>query len=369
MIKITVLSTRILFIFSLFCATYHPANAQKLKAGFDKNEYIKLMQISIRQQDTPWVNYKIPYPENYQLIYRSPVVALDNRWDLWLSNDSIAVISIRGTTKNAASWLENFYAAMIPAKGSIQIDNKFKFDYQFSKHPQASVHVGWTIATGCLSQTMLPKIDSLYKHGIKNFVIMGHSQGGAIAYLTTAYIHYKQVNGTLPADIKFKTYCSAAPKPGNLYFAYDYESYTQDGFAYNVVNAADWVPETPVTIQTVKDFNKINPFVDAKSTIKKQKFALKIALKVAYRNLERPTAKALVKNQRFLGYKTSKIVKKTLPEFIPPTYAKTANYTRAGNYITLLGDADYEKAFPDAEEHVFIHHMYEPYLYLVDKLK
>ncbi len=93
---------------------------------------------------------------------------------------------------------------------------------------------------------------------------MGHSQGGAIAYLLTAHFYNLQQQGKLPADIRFKTYCSAAPKPGNLYFAYDYETTTRGGWACNVVNAADWVPETPFSVQTVSDFNTTNPFVNAK---------------------------------------------------------------------------------------------------------
>jgi hypothetical protein len=61
-------------------------------------------------------------------------------------------------------------------------------------------------------------------------------------------------------DIKFKTYCSAAPKPGNLYFSYDYEADNQIGWSFTVVNGADWVPELPVSIQSIGDFNKTNPF-------------------------------------------------------------------------------------------------------------
>ncbi|HPN72156.1 MAG TPA: hypothetical protein PLZ32_21680, partial [Saprospiraceae bacterium] len=77
----------------------------------------------------------------------------------------------------------------------------------------------------------MPKIDSLYKTGTKEFLIMGHSQGGAIAYLMTSYLYNLQQLGQLPIDIKFKTYCSAAPKPGNLYYAYEYEAMTQGGWA------------------------------------------------------------------------------------------------------------------------------------------
>lgn len=356
---------RALFIVSLILICLHNSQAQQFKKGFDKKEYINLMYLSARQLDTPWVNHKFPIPDHYQLIYRSPVVGLDNRWDLWKNNENTAVISLRGTTKNGISWLENFYAAMLPAQGSIQISKQYTFQYKLAENKRAAVHTGWLIGIACLSQSIIPKIDSLYKTGVKQFYIMGHSQGGALAYLLTAHLHYLQKDGKLPHDIQMKTYCSAAPKPGNLYFAYDYESYTQQGFAYNVVNADDWVPETPAVVQTINDFNEVNPFVDAKNTIKKQKFGLKIAMKVVYRNLVKPTHKAQQKNQKYLGNKTTKLVKKTLPELKLPPFANTSNYARAGNFITLQGNNDYYVLFPKDKERVFLHHLWDAYLYLI----
>lgn len=345
------------------------AFSQNLSKGFDKQEYIKLMHISARQLDTPWVNQKFPIPDTYRMIYRSHIVGLDNRWDLWTNNENIAVISLRGTTKNGISWLENFYAAMLPAQGSIQINKQFIFNYQLAENPRAAVHTGWLIGMACLSQSIIPKIDSLYKNGVKNFYIMGHSQGGALAYLLTAHLHYLQKQGKLPADLLMKTYCSAAPKPGNLYFAYDYESYTQQGWSYNVVNADDWVPESPAVVQTIDDFNEVNPFKDAKSTIKKQKFGLKIAMKVVYRNLVKPTNKAQRKNQKYLGNKTTKLVKKTLPDLKLPPFANTSNYARTGNFITLQGDEKYYTLFPKDKDRVFLHHLWDAYLYLIENYK
>ncbi len=99
----------------------------KLQPGFDPSEYRELLEISAHQIDTPWTNYPIPYPEKCTLVYRSDSVGLDNRWDLWIRDDSIGIISIRGTTLAANSWAEDFYAAMVPAKGSIIINKKFNF--------------------------------------------------------------------------------------------------------------------------------------------------------------------------------------------------------------------------------------------------
>lgn len=356
---------QLLYYSFLFCFFTYTSKAQSLKKGFDKNEYIHLMQLSARQMDTPWVSPTYPIPDGYKLTYRSPVVGLDNRWDLWTGESKVPVISIRGTTRNGISWLENFYAAMLPAEGKIQLSKQYIFTYKLAENKQAAVHTGWLIGLACLSQTILPQLDSLYKSGAKEVLIMGHSQGGALAYLLTAHLHYLQQEGLLPRDILFKTYCSAAPKPGNLYFAYDYESYTQQGFAYNVVNADDWVPESPGSIQTIHDFNLVNPFIDAKQTIKRQKIGLKIALRLVYKNLVKPTNKAQRKYQKYLGTKTTRLVKKTFPELILPKFAPTSNYARAGNMITLQGDAAYYKLFPLDKENVFMHHLWAPYLYLI----
>ena len=124
----------------------------------------------------------------------------------------------------------------------------------------------------CLWKDMDSLLFAQIDRGKKEFFITGHSQGGALAYLLTAHLLIMQENGIIPSDVRFKTYCSAAPKPGNLYFAYYYEKMTQQGWAYNTVNALDWVPESPFSIQTVNDFNAINPFRDAKKAMKKLLF-------------------------------------------------------------------------------------------------
>jgi len=204
---------------------------------------------------------------------KSKTIGLDNHWDLWINKSStIAVISIRGTTLKPESSLANLYAAMVPAKGKLQLTKTDTFEYELAPNPEAAVHVGWLISMAYLSRDILPKIDSLYSTGVKNILLMGHSQGGAINYLLTAYLYNLQMKGALPKDLRFKTYCSAAPKPGNLYFAYYYEMLTRNGWGYNIVNSVDWVPETPISIQTLNDINHSNPFTNAKRKLKKLKF-------------------------------------------------------------------------------------------------
>lgn len=357
-----------LFLFLLSQNLY----AQPLRPGFEKAEYRDMVCIVARGVDTPWTQVKVQLPEpgSFKLAYRSPTVGLENQWDFWRNPDGRAVVCVRGTTPDPVSWLANFYAALAPASGSIQISNSFVFNYKLAENPRAAVHVGWLIAMACMQEDIVEKINAAYREGVKDIFLTGHSQGGAITYLLTSHLLYLQKDGKLPADIRFKTYCAAGPKPGNLYYAYDYENITRNGWAFNVVNAVDWVPEVPFSVQTVDDFNNINPFKNAKSLIKKQKFPKNLALKHIYKKMTKPSLKAQSRYQKYLGEKLSKQVQKTLPEFKPPKYYDSNHYVRTGTMIVLMPDAGYFEKYPETDEtKIFIHHMPGPYFYLLERLE
>lgn len=358
---------QLFWIIFLFLSNTNCNAQSKLLPGFDKEEYAELLKTYQRHYDQ--VKTDIPLPVKFKSVYRSPVVGLENRWDLWIDNRSVALINLRGTTKESVSWLENFYMAMVPATGELKLTNDFTFKYHLADNPKAAVHTGWLIGMAFLAKDILPKIDSCYKSGIRDFLIMGHSQGGALTYLLTSHLYDLQKQKILPADIRFKTYCSAGPKPGNVFYAYEYENLVAGGWGYNVINAADWVPETPFSIQTLNDFNVTNPFINADAIIKKQKFITRLALRHAYKGLKKPSEKAQRNYQKYLGNYASKIVVKSLPEFQPPVYVNTSNYARTGPTIVLLPDAGYYKLFPDSKENVFVHHFLQPYLYLLGKYK
>lgn len=349
----------------LLCFSF--AFAQNLRPGFDRDEYIALLKVSAQFGDTGYAN-KLPPPAGYKRLYRSPVMGLDNCWDLWQSDRGVNIISIRGTTQNEISWMANFYAAMVPAKGTLKLSATETFAYRLAASDRAAVHVGWLIGTAFIARDLLPKLDSLHKAGKKEFIVLGHSQGGAIAYLLTAYLLQRQKQSSLPADIRFKTYCSAGPKPGNQYFAYEYEAATYGGWAYNVVNAADWVPQTPFSVQTVDDFAAVNPFVNAKAFIKKTGWPKRWALNYAYGRLTKPSNKARKNYGKYLGGFVSKSIQKALPGFEPPRYYNSSDYVRTGNIVTLLPDADYYQRFPQDGDKIFGNHLHPPYLYLTQKL-
>ena len=348
-------------------------SAQLLTPGFDPEEYRQLLLISTRIIDSEEFQAGFAEPAEFKKIYRSPQVGLDNLWELWIHEDkNVAVISIRGTNASTEGWLLNFYAAMVPAKGVIswgEEPEQTRFEYELSDNPDAAVHVGWLVGTAFLYQDMKPKLDSLYQAGIKDYFITGHSQGGGISYMLTAYLRMAQKRGKLPSDIQWKTYCSAAPKPGNLPFAYSYEAMTQNGWAFNMVNARDWVPEVPFSVQTLDDFNPTNPFVNVEEILDQQKFSRRVILKHIYNKLDKPTRKAQQNFEKFLGEMTQKLVKETIPGLSVPDYYHSNNYVRTGIQIVMTPDSAYYAKFPYRDSaDAFTHHGLDAYLYLIDRL-
>jgi hypothetical protein len=356
---------RKLFLLIGLTCSFAGSSQTYLQPGFSGKEYRELLEMFSRQEDNLRPDYEIPAPTNYKKVYRSPEVGLMNRWELWYRDDNrIAVINIRGTIQNSQSWLENFYAAMVTAQGSLQINDSTNFTYQLAADSNATVHVGWLLGLAHLSPTILQKIDESYKAGIREFFIFGHSQGGALAYLVRSHLHYLQQAGKLPADIFFKTYCSAGPKPGNLFYAYDFDFITRNGWAFNVVNAVDWVPQTPFSVQTLDDYSKVNPFANVDNALSGQNFFVRLYLKDKFRKMDKATTKAQKRFEQYLGRMLEKQVKRALPQYQPPKYVAGNNYQRAAMPIVLQPDAVYKNRFPDDQSKVFVHHLLQPYYYL-----
>ena len=362
--KLKLSVTVALVLFSFFCFG-------QLQPGFDAKEYLSALSITFGKQDSMIKHHSALLSHTYKRAYRSQVVGLDNRWDLWVSNDNTqALISIRGTVASKASWLANIYSAMQPATGSIKINDSTDFHYKLADYPNAAVHTGWLISLGALAGDIEQKIKEQYQKGIKNFILTGHSQGGAITYLLRSYLYYRTQSGALPADITYKTYCSAAPKPGNLYYAYDFDYINRSGWAFTVVNAADWVPETPVSIQQLSDLNTLNPFSNVKGALKNQKFVVRLYAGLVYNKLNRSTKKAQRRYQKYLGQKMKKEVKKVLPQLAQPGFANTLNYMRAGTPIILMPDAAYYQQFPNDPNKwlgIWNHHTFQAYSLLLQK--
>ncbi len=355
----------ILTFFTTLLIFIHAAYSQSLQAGFDHEEYREILRINghLYGPDERY-KFQVPPPVQSTMLYRSKEMGLDNLYEIWIKDNAIAVFCTRGSVNTDLSWLANFYSAMVPATGQLRISKHFTFDYKLSDDANAAVHIGYLISTAFLSKDMLPKIDSLYNTGIKNIIIAGHSQGGGISYLLTAYFGQLQKSGRIPQDIRFKTYCTAAPKPGNLYFAYDYESKTY-GWAYQIVNTKDWVPQTPFSVQKYQDLTSRNPVSLVASSIKKQG----LKKRLAFRMLKNPAEKGVKNYQKILGHEVSKMIKKHLPDFEEPVYFPSNNYVRTGTHIILTPDEEYLKMHDEsADDNMMLHHSLVPYYQLALKL-
>jgi pimeloyl-ACP methyl ester carboxylesterase len=230
--------------------------------------------------------------------------------------------------------------------------------YKLAEDPKAYVHAGWTLAVAAMGPEMISKIKEYYQQGIHEYIIFGHSQGGAIALLMRSFFAY---NEEVPKDVVFKTYASAAPKPGNLYYAYDFDFITRGGWGLRIVNTRDWVPETPFSLQTTRDFTTVSPFANIKGALNDQKWAVRGVLNYMYGRLDRPTKRSVRRMQRVLGKFAYKRVRKVLPEYQQPDFVASHNYTPAGTPVILYPVKGYDEKFPFDGKNIFTHHMLDPY--------
>lgn len=358
--------TTILLLVTALCIS---ANifAQKLKPGFDAVEYGEMLQLTAMQQDTPWVNTLLPKPEGYTLLYRSDTVGLDNRWDLWMRDDSVMIVSIRGTTLSMSSWAEDFYAPMQPATGSLNIGSGKIFTYQLASDENAFVHTGFLLGLGYLAPDITSKINEYYTKGFKEFILTGHSQGGAIIQLLTSYLHYLGAN-ELPQDIQFKTYAGAPPKTGNLFYAYDYEFITRGGWEHRIVNVLDWVPNMPGTVQTRFDFRTNDPFITVDSLLKEKLNLLeRVVVGLAQKSMFGSLDNARDNLIKYFGEEVYKMVASHLKNYPEPEYAPTMYFMTSGTPIVLKPTEEYLTKFVShgGLAGMFVHHQITAYYYLL----
>lgn len=336
----------------------------KLRPNFNASEFVDVLHLEWSHQDSMSKYAPTSLPKNYKRYYRSAEVGLNNRFDFWLRDDSVGVICLRYTV-GGTSWLENLYSGMIKAKGTLHLNDTTHFEYNFSDNEQALVHHGWAIGIAYLAPLVTKTINEYYKKGIKEFIIVGHSQGAALAFLMRSYLNYVS-DAIIPKDIIYKVYGSAAPKPGNLFYAYDFDFITRGGWAYRIVNTSDWVPQTPFSVQTINDLNLVNPFSKRKELMSKsfKKPLLKWYINYAINDMEGAAQKTNKKYEKYLTKRMGKIIKKSLKEYKAPITQKSNFYMPTGIPIILKADSAYHQKFKFDGKNVFIHHLFESYIYL-----
>jgi hypothetical protein len=361
------MAKRLLIFCSLFFYTFLISQS-KLNSGFDAQEFLDVLHLEWAHQDST-DNY-IPHdlPKNYTRVYRSPEVGLNNKFDLWIRDDSVGVICLRYTV-GGESWLENFYSGMIKANGNIKLNDTTNFNYKLANTNDAYVHHGWLIGLSYLAPLITKQINQHYNKGIKNYIIVGHSQGAALAFLLRSYLEYLPET-SIPKNITYKAYCSGAPKPGNLNYSYDFDFITQNGWAYRIVNTSDWVPQTPFTIQALSDINPINPFSKRNELMsnKFNKLLIKWYINHAVKDIDGAAKKTNRKYTKYLTKRTGFLIKKSLKNYGTPKVEKSNFYMPAGVPIILKTDSVYNQKFKYTNSNIFIHHLFESYIYLTKQL-
>jgi len=183
-------------------------------------------------------------PNGFKKVYNSTATATDNLFQIY-QNEGVAYIVFRGSTSNMYSWMQNISSAMIPAKGTMEINGE-DINYNFANDTSAAVHGGYALGVVLMSKELLAQIKVLYNQGIDEILITGHSQGGSLAVMTRAYLENLPKN-VLAAGITYKTYAFAAPLVGNRAFAAEYKGrFCTNQSSFSIVNPKDPVPNFPM---------------------------------------------------------------------------------------------------------------------------
>jgi len=190
-------------------------------------------------------------PKEYRKVFTSKEIGMNNIFQVYES-DSLGVINFRGSTNKTSSWIVNFYSAMIPGKGVIKIDS-VNVSYRFATSTNAAVHSGYALTIVLLAPLIIEQIDKLNAKGIYNILLTGHSQGGALAHLSRAYLENLSDYGQFAENV-YKTYAFANPMCGNKEFADEYKlRYSDTNMSYSIINPADLVPKLPMHYQEEKN--------------------------------------------------------------------------------------------------------------------
>ncbi len=354
-----------IFLLTLFLAARN-AGAQSsytFQPLFNARECDDIFKLNFAFLDTLPTHTFSGFLDGYTMHHRSPALGLDNAGDIWIRKDSSVVIMLRGTTGKMQSILADFYCAMMPAKGVVTLRENERFEYQLADDPRAAVHAGFLAGFAYLAVHMQPQIDHLYHKGYRRFIVGGHSQGGALAYYFSAWLMQQRKKG-IYNSILVKTYASASPKMGNMYFAYDYDNAQLSQWSFSVVNTSDPVPEMPFTTQQIDiDMNEPNPILNLVKRFDDLPFLKRMFLKNAFRKMERKSRKSSEAYQRYLGKQVGNFIHQSLPDLQLPAPVKTTYFVRPGVPIILSANEAYRQYYQNAPN--YFHHGVDPYRFLL----
>lgn len=164
--------------------------------------------------------------------------------------------------------------------------------------------------------------------------------------------------------IKVKSYASAPPKMGNMYFVYDFDNANSSLWSYSVVNTADPVPEMPFTTQQVDvDMNEPNPILNLVKRFDDLPLLKRVVFKGTFRKMQNRARKSSEAYQKYLGKYVGGFLHASLPELKLPDPVKTTYFLRPGVPITLSVNTAYWKKFEGAPN--YFHHGIDSYRFLL----
>lgn len=349
---------------SIFLLLGTQINAQ-FSQGLDKNEATAMMRLASYPFITEKGGDSLMSAElsKYKIIKTVDSIAMDNSWSIIKFKDK-GIISFRGTTSKQISWLENFYSAMIPAKGEITLPTGKIVNYKFSGNKRAGIQTGWSLAIIIMYPEIIEDIKKLNNEGIFNIYITGHSQGGALALLFRAFLEHIP-ESILSLKNNYKTYAFAAPKPGNRFFSYDYNRICNSNLSsFTFINPYDWVPLTPFTVQSPNNTVEVNPFSEFENS-KEGSLIKRIALHQMYNSMKNPIVKSQKKLNKTLGKRVGNLIKKDIGDFKVPEYLLDASYFPVG--ISIMLKQFQPIVNPKDNKDIFWQHHPSNYIKLVDQ--
>jgi hypothetical protein len=301
-------------------------NAQ-VEPGFNSEEAIDLIKICNSEtfRDLYGSHDEI-IPDDYDLFYESTPNIMDNMFQVYKKGE-IGIIHFRGSTSHPNSWIENIYSAMIPAKGEMTI-YKEEREYVFAQTDSAGVHSGFVLGVTLMIENVISQIERLNSEGVYDFIITGHSQGGALAILTHAYL--ENAKKEIKKRNTFKMYAFANPMVGNTEFVSEYnERFVDNEMAFRIINPKDIVPSMPISYRDGSLVSK----KDLVSWITGEKvFNYKeLGIEFIIRQFKGGLTAYINKSNQLID----KVISKQTGEIILPKYMNDIQYVSIGNLHEL----------------------------------
>ena len=314
----------------------------QVQPGFDKGEALEMIRICNSHTFLEiYSTDRAIIPSGYTRIYSSTPNIMDNMFQVY-TRGKTGVIHFRGSTVHPNSWIENLYSAMIPAMGSMTVYDR-KRAYRFAGERNAAVHSGFALGVVLMSDEIIQQVQVLNRRGVYNILITGHSQGGALATMTHAYLENLE-EGVISSGNTFKMYAFANPMTGNEVFADEYnEQFTAKGLSFRIINPGDIVASLPFTYSDEEMFSAENIISWLSG---EEEFDIgKLGLELIMRKFKDGLSSYIKKSNQLLH----KLIAKQAGEIVFPDYVDDIKYVSVGE-LHKLKPFSYPEIIRDSSE-------------------